>query len=125
MLNKLLGNAVEVDASMYQEKLKDILIDTEIVSNVYELVRDKIIITNERLIYIDIQGVTGSKVCYESIPFSSVKSFSMETAGTFDMDCEIKLHVAGLSNPMKLTFKKGTDLKPIYRAISKNILRDN
>ncbi|MGL4632778.1 MAG: PH domain-containing protein, partial [Leadbetterella sp.] len=79
----------------------------------------------ERLLIVDVQGITGSKISYQSIPYSSVKLFSMETAGTLDFDCEIKLIVQGLGLPLSLKFKKGTDLSPIYQLLSKYTLRDN
>ena len=125
LLNKVLGNAVEAEPQKYTEELRDILVEGESVSKVYELLRDKIIFTSERLILINVQGLSGSKSSITSYPYSSIKVFSMENAGTFDMDSEIKIYVQGASLPLSLSFKKGTDLNPIYRILSKYILRDN
>ena len=124
-LNKVLGNAVEADSSKYHQELTQILLSNEQVTKAYELIRDRIIFTNERLILINIQGLTGSKVSYTSYPYSSIKVYSMENAGTLDTDCEIKLFIQGLSLPISLSFKKGTDLKPIYKTLSEYILRVN
>lgn len=125
ILNKILGNAVQVDNSELQLQYQKILIDNENVVAGYKLIRDSIIFTTERLLLINIQGITGSKVEYKSIPYSSVKVFSMETAGTLDLDCEIKLYIHGLSAPVDLKFQKGTDLNPIYKVLSTYTLRDN
>ena len=125
MLNQLLGNAVEVESSQIQSKFADILVENETVINGYKLLRDTIIFTTERLIQINVQGLTGSKVSYLSIPYSSVKLFSMETTGGLDLDCEIKLFVQGIGLPIDLKFKRGTDLKSIYKVLSKYTLRDN
>lgn len=125
LLNKILGNAVEANSVDLQDKYQDILVDNETVVAGYKLIRDSIIFTTERLLLINVQGLTGSKAEYQSIPYSSVKLFSMETAGTLDMDCEIKLHIQGLSYPLSLKFQKGTDLNPIYKVLSKFTLRDN
>ena len=53
--------------------------------------RDLLVFTNKRIIKVDIQGITGKKKEYLSIPYKSVQRFSIETAGTFDMDAELKL----------------------------------
>jgi Bacterial PH domain len=125
ILNKILGNAVQSDSLALQEKHKDILVENESIVSGYKLIRDSIIFTTERLLLINVQGITGSKIEYKSIPYSSVKVFSMETAGTLDLDCEIKLHIHGLSLPIDLKFQKGTDLNPIYKVLSIYTLRDN
>jgi Bacterial PH domain len=125
LLSKALGNAVEFSISEASQNLAKILIPNENVVKAYKLVRDQIIFTNERLILIDVQGVTGSKVSYQSIPYSSIKVFSMESAGTFDLDCEIKLYIQGVHEPISLKFKKGTELETIYMTLSTYSLRDN
>jgi hypothetical protein len=37
----------------------------------------------QKLILVEKQGVTGSKVDYQSIPYSSIKKFSKESGGIF------------------------------------------
>jgi hypothetical protein len=125
LLSKALGNAVEFSTTEANNNLAKILIPNEQVVKAYKLVRDQIIFTNERLILIDVQGITGSKVSHQSIPYSSIKVFSMETAGTFDLDSEIKLYVHGIHEPISLQFKKGTELETIYMTLSTYSLRDN
>jgi Bacterial PH domain len=125
LIHKLFGNAVEADKSAIEQEFSPILVEGESVVGGYKLLRDSIIFTTERLILVDVQGITGSKVSYQSIPYSSVKIFSMETAGTLDMDCEIKLVVHGKNESISLKFKKSTDLNPIYKILSTYTLRDN
>ena len=43
------------------------------------------IFTNKRLILIDVQGLTGKKQEYRSIPYSKITQFSIETIGHFDV----------------------------------------
>lgn len=38
----------------------------------------------------------GQKVDYTSIPYSKIQPFSVETAGTLDLDCELEVDVSGL-----------------------------
>jgi Bacterial PH domain len=126
LFQKILGNAVQADARTIQAEFQNILIDTEEVVAGFKLMRDSIVFTNERLIIVNVQGITGSKVSNLSIPYSSIKSFTMITAGSLDLDCEISLVVDGYAGfPVSLKFKKGTDLNPIYKVLSTFALRDN
>jgi len=72
---------------------------------------------------VDIQGMTGSKVDYMSIPYRSITRFSVETAGTFDLDSELKIWVSGSDSPIAKTLKKGTDVRGIQRALATGIFR--
>jgi Bacterial PH domain len=125
IFQKMMGNAVEVDPQTIQNEFQNILVNGETIVGGYKLLRDSIVFTTERLLIVNVQGITGSKISYQSIPYSSIKVFSMETAGSLDLDCEIKLFVQGLGFPVDLKFKKGTDLNPIYKILSTYTLRDN
>ena len=58
--------------------------------------RDIFIATNKKLLFIDIQGITGKKVEYTIIPLTKINCFSVETAGTFDIDAEFKVWINGI-----------------------------
>lgn len=53
--------------------------------------RDMLIFTTKRVLVVDVQGWTGKKVEYKSIPYTSLRAFSVETAGSWDRDAEVKL----------------------------------
>ena len=108
MFNRILGNASEVEAQKLQKELQDVLSDGESVTHAYKLVRDFFVVTNRRLVLVDKQGLTGRKVEYHSIPYKSISSFSVETAGNFDMDAEMKIWLSGRSTPLERKFKRGT-----------------
>jgi len=110
LLDKLLGNASEIDASEINEELAPILAGTETVTQAYKLVRDLFVFTNNRLIFIDKQGMTGKKVDYHSIPYKAITQFIVETAGHFDMDAELTIWVSGQSEPLKTELNKDTAL---------------
>ena len=67
------------------------LIEGEIVAMAYVSGRDRSIFTNRRILMVDVQGWTGKKVQYTSIPYSSIRAFSVETAGSWDRDTELFL----------------------------------
>jgi hypothetical protein len=97
MFQGLFGNASEVDAKNLQGDLNAILVEGETVVKGFRIIRDLFIFTDKRLILIDKQGLTGKKAEYHSIPYKSISHFSVETAGTFDMDAEMKIYI---SQPM-------------------------
>ena len=77
--------------------------------------------TNKRIIAINVQGLTGKKKDYTSIPYSKICTFSVETAGFFDLDSELELYMSGVGH-VKFQFTQGTDIKEICRAISRYTL---
>jgi hypothetical protein len=54
--------------------------------------RDSLVLTNRRYLYIDVQGFSGKRVSYASIPYTSMRAFSVESAGSFDRDSELKIY---------------------------------
>ena len=78
--------------------------------------------TNKRLIIQDIQGVTGKKREYHSIPYRSVEHFSIETAGTFDMDAEMKIWVRGCPAPLEQNFGRNSNILEIQKVLAQYVL---
>lgn len=108
LLDGLMGNASEVDTGDIQEELAPILSDTETVVSAYKLIRDLVVFTNYRFMFIDKQGVTGRKVEYRSVPYKSITQFKVETAGHFDLDAELKIFISGESAPLEIELNKDT-----------------
>ncbi|MCZ7669871.1 MAG: PH domain-containing protein [Chloroflexi bacterium] len=118
-LSGLMGNASEADAKQIQEKFKELFIPDEEVHAAYVLIRDTFIFTNKRLIVIDVQGASGKKTEYLSVPYKSIKYFSVETAGTFDRDAEIKVWVSGSHGlTVSKQIKKGIDIVGLQRTLA-------
>jgi hypothetical protein len=59
-------------------------------------VRDFVAFTNKRLIAVNVQGLTGKKRDYSSLPYNKIQAWSVDTAGTFDFDAELELWFSGL-----------------------------
>ena len=84
--------------------------------------RDKVIFTNKRLITLNVQGVTGHKRNYHSIPYRSITRFSVETSGTFDLDGEMKVWVSGDNTPYSFEFSRKIDVKTLQRTLAAHVL---
>jgi Bacterial PH domain len=117
ILDAMMGNASSVNPQSIQNEFQGILIQGENVVRAYKLVRDMYVFTNKRLILVDKQGITGSKAEYLSVPYKSIKMFSKENAGTFDLDEELTIYIQG-HPPIKKKFKKGSYLDEIYQVLS-------
>jgi Bacterial PH domain len=123
LFDGLLGHGSSVDPADLAKRLDGVLIEGEQVGLAFKVIRDVFVFTDKRLILIDVQGITGSKVDYMSVPYRAITSFSVETAGTFDLDSELKIWVSGTSDPVTKTLKKGTDVRGIQRALATGVLR--
>lgn len=93
----------------------------ETVELAYVAKRDRVLFTNKRILIINVQGITGRKVDYHTIPYSKLSSFSIETSGTFDLESELKLWVSGLGG-IELHFIKGVDIKVIGRYLTNKLI---
>ncbi|MEZ0576139.1 PH domain-containing protein [Halodesulfovibrio aestuarii] len=118
----ILGNASEVNADQLQEELSPIMFEGEMIERAFKVIRDMYVFTSARLILIDKQGVTGKKIDYLTIPYKAISTFSVETAGHFDMDSELTLWVSGRHEPIKKELKKGSDVVGIQKLLATKLL---
>ncbi|NYF25453.1 PH domain-containing protein [Sporosarcina sp. JAI121] len=119
----MMGNASEIDLIKAEKEMKDLLTPTEKVEHAYKLIRDLLIFTDKRLLLVDKQGVTGKKVEYHSIPYKSVVHFSIETAGTFDLDAELKIWLSGSSAPIQKKFNKSLNIYKVQSVLAEYVLK--
>lgn len=119
----MMGHATEVSLEKLQNEFSPILIEGEVLEKAYKLVRDMFVFTNKRLILIDKQGITGSKVDFQSIPYASIIKFSKESPGLLDLDAELKIWIKGESQPIKKEFKKNNNINEAYLILSKYVLK--
>lgn len=87
----------------------------------YLSIRDRLVFTNLRVICIDIQGLTGKKAEFFVLPYSKSVAFSVETAGSLDLDAEPKLWASGLGKT-ELAFVSGTDVKKLAQCLGRATL---
>ena len=121
LLNAVLGNASEVPAAELQTEFARLLMKDECILCGYRLVRDVVMFTGRRLLLVDKQGLTGKKLEYLSVPYKSITKFSIETAGTFDLDAELKIWVAGSPDPVSQKFSKGVDVYKVQTLLAKAV----
>ena len=116
--NAIFGTASKVSPEDIQSEFSPLLVEGEEIVGAFKVMRDLFVFTQCRLILADKQGLTGSKVEYHSIPYKSISQFSVETAGLFDMDAELKIYISSNPTPLKKEFKKGTDIIQIQKLLA-------
>ena len=114
----LMGSASEANMDKVEKQIESIVVEDETVEQAYQLVRDMIVLTNKRIIVIDKQGVTGRKTEYLSIPYRSIVRYSIESAGTFDLDADLKLWLSGTKDPLSFDFHKTAQVTEIVKILT-------
>lgn len=123
LLDGLLGNASKIDPAKVEQEFGRILAPGEVVEHAYKVIRDYFVFTDKRLVLVDKQGLTGSKMEYHSIPYKSIVHFSVETAGSFDMDAELKIWLSGTPSPIQKQFNKHLSIYEVQSILAAYVLR--
>lgn len=122
IFNAFLGTSSKMNPDEIRRKFGHMLIEGESLQHAYRSIRDFFVFTDKRLILVDQQGFTGRKAEYICIPYRSISFYSIETAGTFEVDSELKIWVRGMDQPLVKEFRKDNDLKEVYQVLSRHVL---
>ncbi len=124
LFSALLGNAGAVDQEKLVKEYQKLLIEGEQIELGFKLIRDTFIFTNKRLILVEKQGITGSKIEYKSIIYKSISRFSIETAGTFDLEAELKIWISTETNPSIVKqFNKSVNVYDVQNVLAHHVLK--
>ena len=124
IFSALLGNAGAVSKESLIKDYGKLLVEGEDIELGFKLIRDTFIFTTKRLILIEKQGITGSKIEYKSIIYKSISRFSVETAGTFDLEAELKIWVSSETNPSIVKhFNKSVNVYDVQNVLAHHVLR--
>ena len=110
-----------VDNSTFAATIQPMFVNGEKIIASYKTIRDGVVFTNKRIFAINVQGITGKKIDYSSLPYSKIQAFSVETAGVLDLDSELELWFSGLGK-VKFDFVSNCDVSEICRMISELVL---
>jgi len=119
--NKKIFKLNQEDARNAFPVVGELLIDNETIIASYASMRDRVIFTNKRVIAVDVQGITGTKKAFTSIPYKKIQFYSVETSGTLDLDSELELYLSGGMN-IKFEFFGKNNIKELCKIISDLIL---
>jgi hypothetical protein len=105
----------------YSSMVKNLLIQDERVISSFKAIRDGVVFTDRRIITVNVQGITGKKKDFTSIPYKGIIAYSVETAGTFDLDAELEIWLSSVGK-LKFEFSGKTNVTEISNHISRMIL---
>ena len=97
------------------------LLEDETVLAVFKTIRDQLVFTSKRIIAANVQGLTGKKVDYTSIPYSKIQTFSVESSGTLERDCEIEIYISSIGK-IRFEIWGNFDIIAFNKVISKYVL---
>lgn len=100
-----------------------LLIGGEVIVSAFQTVRDQLVFTNKRIIAIDVQGMTGRRKSFTTLPYSKVQFFTIQTPGFMELFSDTELLLM-FSNGFtaKFEFRGSVDIGQISRVISQYAL---
>ena len=121
------GNSVwnlkPISIDEVRTEVMNLLVKGEIIAAAFKTVRDQLIFTNKRIISVDVQGLTGTRKSYSSLPYSKVQFFAIQTPcfGELVPDSELFLSFSN-GFTAKFEFRGPVDIGAIGRMISEYVL---
>jgi hypothetical protein len=119
--NGTLFKLAQCDPAEIAPQISGLLLEGEQILVAAKTIRDFVVFTDKRILAVNVQGMTGKKRDFTSMPYSKIQAFSVETAGTFDLDAELELWFSGLGK-VKFEFKGRFDITYLGRLIAHHVL---
>ena len=110
-----------VPDSTFASVIQPMFVPGEEIIQTFQTVRDGVVFTTKRIFAINVQGLTGKKKDFTSLPYSKIQAFSVETAGVLDLDSELELWFSGLG-VVKFEFVASANVSQICKMISEKVL---
>ena len=105
----------------FGKRVVDLIVPGEEILGSYKAIRDGVVFTTKRIIIINVQGFTGKKIDYSSVPYAKFNAYSVQTSGVFDMDAELDIYVSGMGM-MTFEFRGRSDIREISKFITQSII---
>ena len=118
-------NLKPINLAEVRDEVNGLLIPGEEAVMAFRTVRDQLIFTNKRIISVDVQGLTGTRKSFSSLPYSKVQFFSIQTPSVAEIlvpDSELFLMFAN-GFTAKFEFKGNVNIGAIGRMISEFVLK--
>lgn len=109
------------DLASARKDLQQILHPDEEIHLAFKGIRDSVTFTSKRILALNVQGMTGKKKDFTSLPYAKIQAYSVETAGTLDLDTELVLWFSGLGK-VTLELARGVDVFAIDRLLGDQVL---
>lgn len=116
-------NLKPINADSVRAEVNGLLINGEEVVMAFQTIRDQLVFTNKRIIAVDVQGLTGMRKSFSTMPYSKIQYFTIQTPGFAELFPDSELFIM-FSNSFtaKFEFKGKVDIGEIGRMISEYVL---
>ncbi|MBQ3665779.1 MAG: PH domain-containing protein [Lachnospiraceae bacterium] len=105
-------------------EVNGLLIQGEQIIYAFQTIRDQLVFTNKRIISIDVQGITGKRKSFSTMPYSKIQFFSIQTPGFIEVFPDSELYLMFTSGfTARFEFKGAVDIGMIGRIISEYVLK--
>lgn len=123
LIDGLLGHAGETPVDKLAEEFAPLLAPGESLQRAFSTIRDLIVFTDRRVMLVNKQGLTAKKTEYRSIPYRAITMFSLETAGHFDLEAELRIWLSGQPAPIELHLGRGSGSQAIVALLAQHATR--
>jgi hypothetical protein len=110
-----------IDENVFASDIAPMFTSEEHIIAAYQGMRDGVVFTNKRIIAINVQGLSGKKRDFTSMPYNRIQVYSVETSGLLDNDTELDLWFSGLGH-VRFEFIRSMNVADICRLISEKVL---
>ena len=116
-------NLRPIELASVRNEIRGLMVEGEGPVAAFQTIRDQLVFTNKRIISIDVQGVTGMRKSFSSMPYSKVQFFSIQTQGFLELVPDSELLIM-FSNgyTARFEFRGSVDIGAIGRMISAYVL---
>lgn len=121
-LDDLFGEASEIDVGRVEDDLKRFLVDGESLHRGFVVVQKMFFFTDKRLLIIRREGFTQTKTDFHTVPYDSIRDFSVDTPGRFENEGELRVWLMGMTSPMRFTINPNVEVYDLHQALSENVL---
>ncbi|MBQ0071989.1 MAG: PH domain-containing protein [Spirochaetales bacterium] len=116
-------NLRPIDADDVRNDVKGLLVEGETIVSAFKTIRDQLVFTTKRIISVDVQGVTGKRKSFTTLPYSRIQYFTIETPGFMELFPDSELYIIFADGTKtKFEIKGNVDMGKIGRAISAYVL---
>ncbi len=117
-------NLKPISNDLVRNEVTGLLIEGEEIIYAFQTIRDQLVFTNKRIISIDVQGITGKRKSFATMPYSKIQYFSIQTPGFAELFPDSELFLVFSSGfTAKFEFKGQVDIGKIGRMISGFVLQ--
>ena len=117
-------NLKPISLDAVRSDVNGLLINGETPVLAFQTMRDQLLFTNMRIISIDVQGITGKRKSYTSMPYSKIQYFAVQAPGFAELISNAELYLM-FNNGKVATynFQGAVDIGLIGRMISEYVLK--